>query len=268
MKYVRGIFLPGLFLLSVTALEPAVAQTVEPDTAEAKTEEADDRYQRVTIADPFIELHTGAGAGYPIYHVIDRGTQVKILRRRTDWFEIQTDAGISGWASRDQMQLTLLPSGEKLVLNELSEDDFSRRRWVLGVSAGQLKSAPVFTVFTAYSLTRNMAAEIAYGHSVGNSSTSTYLKTNLVMQPLPDLTYSPFLTLGFGKIKVSPGASLIVPAEEDGSFSQVGIGIQRYISRSFMLRIEANEYVIYSSSSIRDTNEVVSEWKIGFAVFF
>jgi hypothetical protein len=268
LKYVRGIFLPGLFLLSVTAFEPAVAQTVEPDTAEAKTEEADDRYQRVTIADPFIELHTGAGAGYPIYHVIDRGTRVKILRRRTDWFEIQTDAGISGWASRDQMQQTLLPSGEKLALKELTEDDFSRRRWVLGVSAGQLKSAPVFTIFTAYSLTKNMAAEIAYGHSVGNSSTSTYLKTNLVMQPLPDLTYSPFLTLGFGKIKVSPGASLIVPAEEDGSFSQVGIGIQRYISRSFMLRIEANEYVIYSSSSIRDTNEVVSEWKIGFAVFF
>jgi len=268
LKYLKGIVLPGLFLLLFAVLETAAAQTDEPDNAEAKTEEADDGFQRVTIADPFIELHTGAGAGYPIFHVIDRGTQVKILRRRTDWFEIETDAGLSGWASRDQMQQTLLPSGEKLVIKELTEDDFSRRRWVLGVSAGQLKSAPVFTVFTAYSLTKNMAAEIAYGHSVGNASSSTYLKTNLVMQPLPDLTYSPFLTLGFGKIKVSPGATLIVPGDQDGSFSQVGIGIQRYISRSFMLRIEANEYVIYSSSSISDTNEVVSEWKIGFAVFF
>lgn len=269
MKYIKGTVLPALFLL-LAALEPVLAQTVEPDTVEVETgvEAADDSYLKVTIADPFIEIHTGPGGGYPITHVIDRGIEVQILRRRTDWFQIRTEDGKSGWASREQMQQTLTPSGEKLAINDLTEEDFASRRWVLGVSGGQFESAPVFTVFGAYLFTENLAAELAYGHSVGTNSSSTYLKTNLVMQPLPDWTYSPFLTLGFGKIKVDPGSSIILPADQDSSFSQVGIGIQRYISRSFMLRIEANEYVIYSSSNIRDKNEVVGEWKIGFAVFF
>ena len=48
----------------------------------------------------------------------------------------------------------------------------------------------------------------------------------------------------------------------------LGVGIQRYISRSFLFRLEANEYVIFSADSTRNDNEVVSEWKFGFAVFF
>ena len=44
--------------------------------------------------------------------------------------------------------------------------------------------------------------------------------------------------------------------------------MQRYVSRSFMLRFEANEYIIFSSSTSSPRNEVVHEWKIGFAVFF
>ena len=49
--------------------------------------------------------------------------------------------------------------------------------------------------------------------------------------------------------------------------AQFGVGIQRYISRSFLFRFEANEYVIFSSGT-SDNSEVVSEWKFGFAVFF
>ncbi len=88
------------------------------------------------------------------------------------------------------------------------------------------------------------------------------------MQPLPELKYSPYLTLGLGKIKVSPSATLIVPNDETNTFAQFGIGIQRYISRSFLFRFEANEYVIFSASSTSNNNEEVNEWKFGFAVFF
>ena len=58
---------------------------------------------RVKIADPFIELHTGPGGGYPIYYVIDRGVEVRILRRKTDWYKLVTNNVKTCWASREQM---------------------------------------------------------------------------------------------------------------------------------------------------------------------
>jgi hypothetical protein len=269
LRSYQGIVLPGLFLLLVLCTKTAAAQSTQ-DAAPLEVEKVttETEYISVRIADPFIELHTGPGTGYPIYHVVDRGTEVEVMRRKTDWFKIRTEDGKTGWASREQMRLTLLPSGEQFTVVELDVEDFSARKWVLGVTGGEFKSAPVFTVFTAYSFTENLAAELHFGQSIGQKSSSTFIKANLVMQPLPDLEYSPFFTLGLGKIEVDPSATLISTEEDRNDFAQVGIGLQTYISRAFLARIEMNEYVIFSADSTRNDNEEVQEWKFGFAVFF
>jgi hypothetical protein len=166
------------------------------------------------------------------------------------------------------MRQTLQPSGQPFEVVELDESDFAKRKWVLGVTGGELDSAPVFTIFSGYSFTENLAAEVHFGQSVGSVSSSTFLKGNLVMQPLPDLKYSPYLTLGVGKIDVSPSSSLIASNGDVNSFAQVGIGVQRFVSRNFLFRFEVNEYVIFSTTSTSSNSEEVSEWKFGFAVFY
>ncbi len=265
-----GLLLPGLVLLLTVSSQSLHAQSEnEEGSLVAQDSPKDDTGYRVTIAEPFIELHTGPGAGYPVYYVIDRGSEVRIIRRKTDWFRIESKDGKTGWASREQMRETLLPSGEKFKLVELGEDEFEKRKWVFGLTGGEFDYTPVFTVFTGYSFTENLTAEAHFGQSVGSVSSSTFFKSNLVMQPLPDLKYSPYLTLGLGKISIDPGATLIAAnADADNSFAQFGLGVQRYISRSFLFRFEVNEYVIFSATSTRDNNEEISEWKFGFAVFF
>jgi hypothetical protein len=269
LKRFKGILLPSLYLLLAATCNTVYAQTVkeDPSLAVEKVVHDPDIY-RVTIADPFIELHTGPGQGYPIFYVVDRGIEVRVLRRKTNWFKIVTDDGKSGWASRDQMRQTLLPSGEKFKTLELDQDDFTERKWVLGVTGGEFESAPIYTVFTAYSFSDNFAAEVHFGESVGRKSSAQILKANAVMQPFPDLKYSPYMTLGLGKIEVSPSATLISPEDDNDSFAQFGLGLQRYVGRSFLFRLEVNEYIIFSASSTSNNNEEVSEWKFGFAVFF
>jgi opacity protein-like surface antigen len=126
----------------------------------------------------------------------------------------------------------------------------------------------VFTLFGGYSFTENLSAELAIGQSIGNDSSSRFIKGNLVMQPFPDFTYSPYMTLGVGWVEVKTSTTLIASDSDTNNFAQVGFGIQRYISRSFLLRIEVNEYVVFSTSSTGNNNEVLDEWKIGFAVFY
>ena len=270
MRRLKGVLLPTLLLLVTIGCESALADGGGGDPTGLSVEDRPDdgREFRVRIADPFIELHTGPGSGYPIFHVIDRGEEVRIIRRKTSWFRIETDDGLSGWASREQMRLTLTPSGEQLQLVELDTEDFAQRKWAVGVTGGQFEDTPVFTFFTAYSFSENLAAEVHLGQSIGSRSSSTFLKGNLVMQPLPDLRYSPYLTLGIGKIEVSPNSDLIAVEDEVNTMAQFGLGLQTYLSRSFLFRIEANEYVIFSSSSTSDSNEEIQEWKFGFAVFF
>ena len=222
----------------------------------------------LTIADPYIEMHTGPGSGYPIFHVVDRGEKIVILKRKTNWYKIRAENDKEGWATRRQMQQTLLPDGEQLQFIKLDKDAFTARRWEMGVTGGELANAPITSLYGGYNFTRNFSTEFTLAQSVGNVSSSMQYKLNLLMQPFPDWNYAPFFSLGLGTIDVNPNATLIEPKNQSNEFSQLGFGIRKYLSRRFMFRFEVNEYVIFSASNDKDENEEISEWKLGFAIFF
>ncbi len=254
MKRYRSLVLP-VFIILLAAFH-GLLQAQENEFLEVK------------IAEPFINLRTGPGSAYPIFYVIDRGEQVSIEKRRTDWFRIRSRDGIAGWVSRDEMQLTLQPGGGPFNVPEARVDDFIRRNWAYGVTGGEFEKAPIVSVFSAYSFNRNLAAELTYSQSSATFSSSRLIKANLVMQPFPEWTVAPFFSLGVGKIKVKSGATLISANRLESSVTQVGFGFHYYLSRRFVLRVELNEYVILSANNSKDDNEEIGEWKTGFSVFF
>lgn len=224
--------------------------------------------QLLTIADPYIEMHTGPAMAYPVFNVIDRGESITVIKRVTNWFLIRSNKGKEGWVNRDQLQRTLLPGGHQLKLQDLTSEDFKARQWEMGVLTGELEGAPIISFYGAYAFTENISTEFNLGQSVGTVSSSLMYKLNLLMQPFPEWEYSPFFTLGLGQIKVKPNATLIDPLDKDNQVSQIGIGVRKFLSRRFVLRAEYNEYVVFSASNAKDENEDIGEWKLGFAVFF
>ena len=80
----------------------------------ATAEAADDKLRTVAVADPYLEMHTGPGRGYPIFHVVDRGDSVQIVMQKTYWYQVITEKGVTGWVSYEQMELTLNPDGSEV----------------------------------------------------------------------------------------------------------------------------------------------------------
>ena len=83
-----------LLLISLFALGTAYAQVTE----------------RVKVADPYLEMRTGPGRGFPVHHVAARHEFVIIELRATDWFKVRTvsDTGNdkTGWVHRRQLEGT------------------------------------------------------------------------------------------------------------------------------------------------------------------
>ena len=76
--------------------------------------QAAEDYRSVAVADPYLEMRTGPGRGYPIFHVVDRGESVDIIMQRTDWYLVRADNGKEGWVDRSQMEQTLQPDGDQV----------------------------------------------------------------------------------------------------------------------------------------------------------
>jgi len=229
---------------------------------------ASDAALQLTIADPFIEFHTGPGSRYPIFYVVDRGQKIQLLERKTQWFKVRAKNGKTGWASKQQMQKTLLPSGEVLSFREENRKAFVQRSWELGAMSGEIKNAPLLSIYGAYAFTENLSIELDLEHAVGTVSSSNLVKLQLLMQPFPEWKYSPFFSMAAGAIQVKPNATLINPADKNNALSQIGLGFKTWLSRRFLLRAQVNQMVIFSANNDKDKNEDLTEWKIGFAIFF
>jgi hypothetical protein len=226
---------------------------------------AEKQYFEVQVTEPYIELHTGPGRGYPVFHVVDRGERVKIITRRTDWFKVRTHKGKEGWVSRAQMEKTLTADGDITRFAEPGLGDFSNRRWEAGLLGGYFEGADMITVYGAFAMTPSLSAELSASQVFSNNSSAYVGSAALVAQPFPEWRVSPFFLVGTGIIDTNQNVTVVSGNDSTEQIGSVGAGIRCYLTRRFILRAEYRNSVIFQDS---DDNQEINEWQAGFAFFF
>lgn len=228
----------------------------------------EEQYQEVVVADPYLEMHTGPGSGYPIFYVVERGESITILRSHTSWYKIRYSADKIGWVDRAQLAQTLSPSGEQVELKEISRTEFEQRHWEIGAMGGSFGGAALLSLYGGYAFTPNFSVELSLSQAIGNISSNLIGKGSLLMSPFPGWRLSPYFSIGTGVLEKRPSTTIVSPRNTTNQFSTIGIGIRTHITERFIFRAEYNDYVIYSADNDNDDNEELGEWKLGFAVFF
>ncbi len=219
----------------------------------------------VTVAEPYLELHTGPGRGYPVFHVVDRGEKVALVKRRTDWIKVRIRRGVHGWVKLADIQATLDPDGQPARIEDPGAKDYAGRRGEIGITAGDFGGANAIGAYTAWHFNSNVSVELGLAQATGQFSSHTIGSVSIVHTPFPEWRFSPYFTLGTGLIQTEPEATLVQPEDREDQFAIVGIGLRTYLTRRLMLRAEYKSYLIFTS---RDDNEDIDEWKAGFAFFF
>jgi len=220
----------------------------------------------VKVADPYIEMHTGPGRGYPVFYVVARGDWVELKFRHADWYKVLTDEGKEGWVSAASLAMTLNPSGERVDIRDPNEKDFVVRDWEYGAVIGQLEGLAVMSFYGGYHITENISNEIILSQASNSTSSKLILSLlNIVHEPFPEWTVSPFFTLGTGWIQTRPKSTLAGTTDRTDQYADVGVGVRMHLTKRFLMRAEYKEYVVFTS---RNENEELGEWKIGFGFFF
>lgn len=225
----------------------------------------DEEILQVTVNDAFLNIHSGPGRGYPIFHVVERDEVITLIKGRTDWVKVKTRRNLVGWIRRADMQLTLSPNGEVPDFPDLSQADYLEDRFEFGAAYGDFAGADSMTVNLGYRFTRNLSAEIRAAQNTGAFSDSEYLAGALLFQPFPQWWISPYLGIGAGSIKTSPSATLVGTEDREDGIMQASVGAYVHITGRLFLRAEATNHYILTS---RNTNQEVNEWKVGLNVFF
>ncbi len=242
--------LAGLLLLAAL-LTPALSAARE--------------YLQLFVTQPYLELHTGPGRGYPVFHVVPREASVDVLFRRTDWFKVRTEQGVEGWASQRDMQKTVLADGTPFKFDLGDRAGFTNHRYEMGIFAGQYGGATLVSGFASLSFNSQLALEASLGQFLGKFSNGEIADIGFAHVFAPESRWSPFVTIGLGLVHTEPKATLVAAPDRTEQSAYVGGGIRFYLTRRFFLRAEYKAHYIFTK---RNENEDADEWKLGFAFFF
>ena len=242
----------GLSLCLVVLYLPSANAADEVKTAKAtevakSNDPLQDNSERLQITDPYIELHTGPGRGFPVFFVAARAQWIKIELRHTDWYKVRTQEDKVGWVQRKQLESTLTAAGEQKTFGDLLLNDYLGRRVQLGAAWGQFKAEPVLKIWTSYRLSETLNLEASVGQVQGAFSGTDFWHINLQTEPWSDQRLSPFFAVGLGKFKNFPNQSLVGAKTTDAKLANAGIGVRYYLTDRFIVRADYSLYTAFVS---------------------
>ena len=221
----------------------------------------------VQVEEAFLNMHTGPGRGYPIFHAVEKGEWIEVLKRRTSWFKVRTEKGKEGWIKQDDLHLTLNTEGEQVSLSDGSFAAYQQRNGEFSLLGGALESVSSLTVAGSWVFTENFAAELTYTQALGDFSENQIALIGLQHTTFPDWRLSPFFSLAGGQIRTTPRSNLVQSGDESRTTEIIsaGVGLRYYLARNFVMRVEYNNLLVLTE---RDEQEELNQWKLGFSVFF
>lgn len=227
------------------------------------------RVMRLEVIDPYVELHTGPGRGYPVFYVIEQGERVDVLTRRPGWYEVRAQNGRTGWTTAAQISRTLQPTGEPADLPTVGFGDYLKNRWRVGFSAGQFTSgeldgADTFNVAGGYRPLPWLGLSFEYGFFFDADIKGELYNFNILLEPFSQWRLSPVLLLGRGRISVDSQPELTPLEIDTADFNTYGLGINYYLGRNFIVKGEYRDYSVLADNG----TVTVEAWLIGFNTFF
>lgn len=221
--------------------------------------------ERLQVADAYLEMRTGPGRGYPVFHVAAREDWVELTLRHTDWYQVRTAKGQLGWVHRAQLERTLTAAGVGKTFRDIALDDYLRRRVELGAATGRFKGEPMLKVWTAYKLSEAFSIEGTLGQVQGLFSGTDYWHLNLHTEPWADQRLSPTFGIGFGRFRNIPNTSLVGARNTDANLANMSLGLRWHLSDRFVVRADYTLHTAYVSSVRTGEYRAVSA---GLSFFF
>jgi hypothetical protein len=225
------------------ALCAALLWTLAPA---ARAAEPEAEAARLQVTDPYLELHTGPGRGYPVFHVVERQQWIHVELRHTDWLRVRTEAGVVGWVTRQQLQGSLDAAGQPRSWRDTLVDG-GLRRVEAGGSWGRFKADPMLKLWLQVRLADTLSVELAGAQVQGAYSGTDFWHLSLVTEPWSDQRWSPFFSVGVGRFGNTPNTSLVDAVPAHARLGQASLGLRWRFSERYLLRLDGTLHTAFVS---------------------
>jgi len=217
----------------------------------------------VVVAEPYLEMHSGPGRGYPVVYVVGRDEVVTVLysRNRIGTRCARRAAGRLGAPLR--IGFTKLASGEPAPIRPIRISRPTAGRLARGY--GVFNHQNLVTTWGDFGLTEQPRRRIRPATGVGHHRQPYIASLGMRHTFIPEWRWFCPRRVSDSAISTSTIKYRRKPLQTSNQLAYVSLGVRGFITRRFMWRADWRKYVVFTNQ-IKMRNR--KEWKFGLAVFF
>ena len=218
----------------------------------------------VTVTEGFVNLHSGAGKGYPVVQVALKGEAMRLISRRTDWVKVEFKQQ-TFWLARADLTKLITDQQQVFEIVDRQEGAYQNRKLEAGLLLGDFNGSSLYQLSLGYQFSPYIQTELALGQANGAQADNLSAELSVYLSPLPHWTVSPYFGIGGGVLRTTARTVLVQTPDRNNSLASAEVGLRYYISRNFIARAGYRRSVIITD---RNDNEEIDTWKLGLSVFF
>ena len=186
---------------------------------------ANDKFPvELRITEPYLELHTGPASEYRIEHVLMQQDTILLKKQYADWFFLQQDEKVSGWAPLkvllDNRVDSVDMSFDEFLINYEGDLEFD-----LSFRSGFIDGDFFLAVEAGHQLSDELRVAVNISQVPGKISESNITSIDLEYIVYKFKSIKPFVTLGVGMLSNKPSAQVIGGEELETTVTRYGLGM-------------------------------------------
>jgi len=225
----------------------------------------------VQVTGPYIELHTGPGRGFPIFHVAEQGEIVRLVKRKTNWYQVRTADEKTGWVSLKHMERTMMIGTHTAPFERVSDAIKESQKIELGIASGWFTGDSIVSFMARYRILSSLSAEMTVAQSMGAFSSSKLYYGGVMIEFFPRWLVVPYFVSGFGYLKNVPSDTVAGGKEFDQVIANSGLGIRFKLGYRFYLRTTAKMHFSLDGDKGQkgqDSSNQYVDFQVGLSAYF
>ncbi|MEK6750430.1 MAG: SH3 domain-containing protein [Pseudomonadota bacterium] len=218
----------------------------------------------VTIEQAYVDLHTGPGAGYPVYTVVERGGRVVVLAEQGDWYKVQSERRQVGWLANTALAQARVSATPRVTFAAAEQVYHASRSYVLGVTSGKFGRDLMYGLSGSYHIVKGLHIDTSLAQSAGMYSMSNYYSAGLQWYLWSERRFSPGVFVMGGKLSGVQHATIYPVREVQADFVSTGLSMRVRLTDRFFLRTGAG---MFSLQQFDNTLPNFWEWQIGVQTY-
>lgn len=215
------------------------------------------------ISEPYLELHTGPSSEYRIEHVLLTGEKIIVKKQHADWFFLQRDEKVFGWAPLK----TLLDNRVDNV--DMSFDEFlinfeGDLVFDIGFRSGFVEGDYLLGIDFGQWFENDLRVGLNITQVPGKISESLFATLEMDYFFKRRWSMRPFIKLGFGQLENKPSAQVIGGEKVSTNIYKLGFGV--IFAESKRIKFNAGFSIYYPDSN--EFKEQLQEVSVGLRYHF